>query len=62
MGIQEYIIASRIYAANGMLMDGTHTIADIASLLGFSSQSHFCRAFSEAVGVTPKEYKNGKLP
>ena len=49
-------------AAKGMLKDGTHTIADIASLLGFSSQSHFCRAFSEAVGVTPKEYKNGKLP
>lgn len=62
MGIHEYINASRINAAKGMLKDGTHTIADIASLLGFSSQSHFCRAFSEAVGVTPKEYKNGKLP
>ena len=22
----------------------------------------FCRAFSEAVGVTPKDYKDGKLP
>lgn len=52
MGIHEYINASRINAAKGMLKDGTHTIADIASLLGFSSQSHFCRAFSEAVGVT----------
>lgn len=62
MGIHEYINASRINAAKGMLKDGTHTIADIASILGFSSQSHFCRAFSEAVGVTPKEYKNGKLP
>lgn len=62
MGIHEYINASRINAAKGMLKDGTHTIADIASLLGFSSQSHFCHAFSEAVGVTPKEYKNGKLP
>ena len=28
----------------------------------YKRQSHFCRAFSEAVGVTPKEYKNGKLP
>lgn len=62
MGIHEYISAVRINAAKGMLRDGDHSIADIASLLGFSSQSHFCRAFSEAVGVTPKEYKDGKLP
>ena len=60
MGIHEYISAVRINAAKGMLRDGDHSIADIASLLGFSSQSHFCRAFSEAVGVTPKEYKNSK--
>lgn len=62
MGIHEYISAVRINAAKSMLKDGEHTIADIASLLGFSSQSHFCRAFSKAVGVTPKEYKDGKLP
>ena len=36
MGIHEYINASRINAAKGMLKDGTHTIADIASLLGLS--------------------------
>ena len=62
MGIHEYISAVRINAAKSMLKDGEHTIADIATLLGFSSQSHFCRAFSKAVGVTPKEYKDGKLP
>ena len=62
MGIHEYISAVRINAAKGMLKDGDHSIADIASLLGFSSQSHFCRAFGEAVGVTPKEFKDGKLP
>ena len=62
MGIHEYISAVRINAAKGMLRDGDHSIADIASLLGFSSQSHFCRAFSKAVGVTPKEYKDDKRP
>lgn len=62
MGIHEYISAVRMNAAKGMLKDGTHSIADIASLLGFSSQSHFCRAFSEAVGITPKEFRDGKLP
>ena len=62
MGIHEYISAVRINAAKGMLRDGDHSIADIASLLGFSSQSHFCRAFSKAVGVTPKEYKDSKRP
>lgn len=62
MGIHEYISAVRMNAAKGMLKDGTHSIADIASLLGFSSQSHFCRSFSEAVGVTPKEFRDGKLP
>lgn len=62
MGIHEYISAVRMNAAKGMLKDGIHSIADIASLLGFSSQSHFCRAFSEAVGMTPKEFRDGKLP
>ena len=62
MGIHEYISAVRINAAKGMLRDGDHSIADLASLLGFSSQSHFCRAFSKAVGVTPKEYKDDKRP
>ena len=62
MGIHEYRRAVRMNAAKGMLKDGTHSIADIASLLGFSSQSHFCRSFSEAVGVTPKEFRDGKLP
>lgn len=62
IGIHEYISVVRMNAAKGMLKDGTHSIADIASLLGFSSQSHFCRAFSEAVGVTPKEFRDGKLP
>ena len=51
MGIHEYINASRINAAKGMLKDGTHTIADIASLLGFSSQSHFCRAFLSLIHI-----------
>lgn len=55
--ITQFILEKRIETACSMLDSGTSS-SEIASVLGFSSQSHFCAKFKEATGMSPKEYKN----
>lgn len=49
-------IDCRVNKARGLLRDG-EAIADVASQLGFSDQSHFQRAFRQRVSVTPGDYQ-----
>lgn len=46
----------RLKHAAQMLMDGSHRVAEIADLLGFSSQNHFSQRFKLKYGESPKEY------
>lgn len=46
----------RINKAKMLLQQGD-SLADTASLLGFSDQSHFHRNFKKRVAVTPKQYQ-----
>ena len=48
---------ARIQLAKEMLAATENSLAAIASLLGFSSQSHFQRAFREVEGCTPFLYR-----
>ena len=34
------------------------SISEIASVLAFSSQSHFTKALRRRTGITPREYRN----
>lgn len=38
------------------LLQSDHSIADVAYLTGFSSQSHLTRSFKRVIGTTPGEY------
>ncbi|WP_172201766.1 AraC family transcriptional regulator [Niveibacterium sp. COAC-50] len=49
-------IDCRVNKARELLRDG-EAIADVASQLGFSDQSHFQRAFRQRVSVTPGDYQ-----
>lgn len=40
-----------------MLKYSDASYAEIASMLAFSSQSHFTKVFRENTGFTPKEYR-----
>lgn len=55
--ITNYILEQRIQVAKRLLLSGEHTTAEIASFLGFSSQSYFIACFKKQVGDTPRHWK-----
>ncbi len=54
--INDYIRSERIAQARKLLREN-YTVAEVASMLHFSSQSHFTAAFRKQTGVTPTEYR-----
>lgn len=52
-----YLIARRIEVCKNLLTTTNHSIAQIASLAGFSSQSYFAQVFKREVGKTPAQYR-----
>ncbi|EET58691.1 transcriptional regulator, AraC family [Marvinbryantia formatexigens DSM 14469] len=53
--INKYITAKRITLAKSLLMEG-HTVSETAELCGFNDYSNFLKAFTKAVGISPKKY------
>ena len=47
----------KLNRAAELLKSGKHTVAEIADMTGFSTQSHFSVVFKKQFGVTPSEYK-----
>ena len=54
----QYVQARHVKRAQQLLADRKTALAEIALHLGFSSQSHFTNVFREAVGITPKAYRD----
>lgn len=40
-----------------LLQNRQHTIAEIASMVGFSNDNYFCKVFRKAFGITPTQYR-----
>ncbi len=53
-----YKTGYRIERAKELLAVPSISIADVASLVGFTDPSYFSRAFREAVGSTPSEFRS----
>lgn len=56
--INNFVNKRRLEIAASILADSDYSCAQIADALGFSSQSHFCRLFSEEYDITPAKYRN----
>ena len=63
MGVSysEYLENLRIQAAKRFLKTTNLTAAEIAEMVGFSSQNYFTKVFKAAVGVSPIRFRNVKL-
>ncbi|MCI6858113.1 MAG: AraC family transcriptional regulator [Eubacterium sp.] len=52
-----YLNEKRIEESKNLLETTNHSIADIASMIGFSSQSYFSQSFKKNTFMTPNEYR-----
>ena len=48
----------RLEKAQELLLSETLNISEVAYKVGFKTQAHFSRTFSEALGLTPTEFQN----
>lgn len=53
-----YLLQKRIQEGKHLLESTTYSIAEISTMLGFSSQSYFSQAFKKAAGTTPIQHRN----
>jgi AraC-like DNA-binding protein len=56
----QYVIKARLDRAQELLAGSDLTIAQVADALGFTSQSHFTRAFRAHAGQTPSAWRATK--
>lgn len=59
-----YLIQRRLEAAQDLLLETDHSIAQVASSTGFASQSYFSHLFKKLTGLSPNQFrrKNAKRP
>lgn len=53
----QYVMKARLNRAQHMLEQSEASMATIAESLGFTSQSHFTRAFRQFAGETPSDFR-----
>ena len=59
--VREYIKLRRLAHAVVSLKNGNNHIVDIAAQYGFGSRETFSRAFKDAYGLSPSEYRNNPV-
>ena len=55
--VQDYVRDQRVAVAATMLRESDYSLTQIASGLGFGSNSHFIKVFREQKKITPKQYR-----
>lgn len=53
----QYVMRQRVERAQEHLREGHMPLAEVATLVGFETQSHFTSVFRRLVGATPKRYR-----
>lgn len=57
----EYLTGIRIEKAKELLETTEYSMKEICSMVGYSDPNYFSRSFKKNVGVTPTEFKEGKI-
>lgn len=58
ISIIDYIIQTRIDTAKELLKDPGSKINEVSQKIGYENITYFCSLFKNAVGVSPKEYRD----
>lgn len=58
----QYVMRQRVERAQEHLRESRTALAEIATLVGFETQSHFTSVFRRLVGATPKHYREMHQP
>ncbi len=53
----QYVKNKRLEIGRELLERTNHSISEIASSIGFSSQSYFAQAFKKSMGISPSRYR-----
>ncbi len=53
----QYVMRQRVERAQELLREGRTPLAEVATHVGFETQSHFTSVFRRLSGVTPKHYR-----
>jgi RpiB/LacA/LacB family sugar-phosphate isomerase len=53
----QYVMRQRVERAQELLREGRTPLAEIATHVGFETQSHFTSVFRRLSGITPKHYR-----
>lgn len=62
LSVSEYAHRVRLERARGLLIRGREPLADVATIAGFSDQSHMTRAVRAAFGTTPGALRGALHP
>ncbi len=57
----ELIKSKRITRASELIYEGSYNFTQIAYMTGFNDSQYFSKCFKQVHGITPTEYKNGKM-
>src|SRR5260221_14740019 len=58
----EYLTQWRMYKAGAMIRSDNTSFSEVASAVGYGSESSFRRVFRRAMGVAPREYRRKCAP
>jgi len=58
--ISDYITEQRVSKAKKLLSDRNIRLYDVSTRLGYSHAAHFNNIFKKYVGITPREYRDGR--
>ena len=58
----DYLLKAKMYRAMQLLGDVRQRIYEVAFQVGYKNPKNFSRAFRQYFGVSPTEYREGKLP
>lgn len=55
--VMQYVLKTRLAAAENMLAAGEGAVSEVSESCGFSSVSYFCQIFKKQTGISPSEYR-----